>query len=90
VGTEVAVQPQLEALALRYMVFEGLDGAGYCQLPQAYRGDTVTSLVGVVGVTGDQSTKFESVITESGYISQTSTDDLSGKFYRVLLTPPST
>lgn len=80
---------QLEALALRYMIFEGLPGAGYITLPGAHEGDTVTALVGVVGVTGDQSAKFESVISLDGYIEQTSSDDLDEKYFRVLLTPPS-
>lgn len=81
---------QLEALALRYMIFEGLPGAGYISLPNAHEGDTVTALIGVVGVSGDQSAKFESVISLDGYIEQTSSDDLEDKFYRVLLTPPAT
>jgi hypothetical protein len=46
---------QLEALSLRYMIFEGLPGVGYISLPGAHEGDTVTALIGVVGITGDQS-----------------------------------
>ena len=86
----VACLAQLEALALRFVIFEGLDGAGSITMVEAHAGDTVTSMVGVVNATGDQSTKFESVISTSGYLKQTSTDNLSGKFYRAHLTPPTT
>jgi hypothetical protein len=79
---------QLESLALRYVTFEGLDGAGYIEIPNVVAGTTVSSVVGVVGVSGDQHTNFESVITEDGYIYQSSTSDLSSKWYRAYLVPP--
>lgn len=85
----LAVLAQLEALALRYMVFEGLSGAGAITLKGAEKGDTVEELVGVVGISGDQSASFESVITYDGEIQQTSGNDLSEKWFRVLLTPPA-
>lgn len=78
---------QLEALGRRYMIFEGLPGAGYINLPGAREGDTVTAVTGIVGITGDQSSKFESVVSITGYIQQISADNLDEKFYRVLLTP---
>jgi hypothetical protein len=84
-----AVLTQLEALAMRYKTFEGLSGAGSISLAGAAVGDTVTSLVGIVGATGDQHTSFETVITVADQIQQSSTSDLSGKFYRALLTPLS-
>lgn len=79
---------QLEALACRYQVFTGSNGAGACTLVGAQVGDTVSTLVGVVGASGDQSTLFETVITVEGYIQQTSTSDLSAKKYRAYLLPP--
>ena len=79
---------QLEALAMRYVTFEGLDGAGYISLPNITAGTTVQSVTGVVGATGDQSTSFETVISTDGYLHQTSTSDLSGKWYRACLVPP--
>lgn len=79
---------QLEALALYYYIFEGLDGVGYITIDAAREGDTVVTLIGKVGATGDQSAKFESVITEVGYIQQTSSEDLSEKWYEVKLVPP--
>ena len=78
---------QLEALAARYKTFAGLDGAGAITLPGAVVGDTVTALVGLIGVTGDQHTSFETVITVDGQIQQTATGDLSANFYQALLTP---
>lgn len=94
VGTEdalsfgmTAVLAQLEALALRYKSFEGRIGAGAVSLPGAVVGDTVSSLVGVVGVSGDRSADFESVITVANEIQQVSASDLTGMFYRVFLTP---
>ena len=79
---------QLEALALYYYIFEGSEIAGFIELSAAREGDTVVSLVGKVGISGDQSAKFESVITEEGYIQQTSSEDLSEKWYEVKLVPP--
>jgi hypothetical protein len=79
---------QLEALALRYQVFFGRLGAGSCTLTRATRGDTVTSLIGLVGASSDCSDDFEEVITVCGEIQQLSTADLSAHIYRALLTPP--
>jgi len=78
---------QLEALVERYVVFEGASSAGYVALPQASEGDAVSEVVGVSGVSGDQSASFESTISETGYIEQLA-DSLEDKFFRVLLTPP--
>ena len=51
-------------------------------------GDSVISLVGKVGISGDQSGKFESVITWDGSIQQTSSEDLSLKWFTAYLVPP--
>src|SRR4030065_860694 len=74
-----ACMVQLEAVALHYKIFEGLEGAGYVEIPDAREGDSVITLVGKVGASGDQTSKFESVITEDGDLQQTSSDDLSEK-----------
>ena len=78
---------QLQALALNYCEFQGRSGAGPIDLPLAFLGDKVDTLVGVSGVTGDQSANFESVITVQGQIQQESTDDLSDNWYRVHFIP---
>jgi len=78
---------QLEALALRYVTFEGLSSSGYIYLPVAVEGMTVGSVTGVVGVSGDQSASFESVISEDGYIYQSSGSDLEDKWFRAYLVP---
>jgi hypothetical protein len=82
-----ACMAQLEAEARYYYTFEGSSSSGYISLPEAREGDTVSSLTGRVGVTGDQSAKFESVITVSGYIKQTASEDLSSKWYTAKLVP---
>ena len=78
---------QLEALALQWQdrEFEGVSGGGYITIEGAQVGDQVVSLVGLYGISGDQSAKFESVISESNYIKQTSTSDLSENGYLVTL-----
>lgn len=80
---------QLEAIALRYKEFSGLEGAGGISLPGVYAGDSVSSVTGLVGVTGDQKASFETVISVDGQIQQVSVSDLSSNIYRVFLTPPS-
>ena len=80
---------QLEALALQYKNFAGRNGAGAIPLLGAEVGDTVESLVGLIGASGDQSALFESVISVAGEIQQLSLDDLSAKYYRALLVPVS-
>lgn len=80
-----AALTQLEAKALRWKHFEGIAGAGAISLPGARVGDTVVSVTGLVGVTGDQSASFESVITIVDQIQQTSTSDLTDKFFRAEL-----
>jgi len=78
---------QLEAMALRYREFFGRNGAGCIDLTGATIGDTVTSLTGLVGVTGDKKNDFESMITVDGQIQQVSGSDLSANIYRAFLTP---
>lgn len=84
-----AALTQLEAIALKYKEFSGMDGEGSILLPNVYAGDTVSSVTGLVGVTGDQKASFETVISVDGQIQQVSTSDLSSNIYRVFLTPPS-
>ena len=83
-----AVLVQLESLALRYVTFRGRSGSGSVSLPVARLGDTVASVVGKVGATGDQSASFETVITVDGYIQQLSGQDLSLNWYTAELIPP--
>jgi hypothetical protein len=84
-----AVLGQLETIALQYVHFEGLSGAGYIEVPGVYRGDTVVSVTGVTGITGNQAASFETVITVDGYIQQTSATDLTDKWFRAYVTKPS-
>jgi hypothetical protein len=76
---------QLEVIAMSYLYFFGLNGAGACVLSGANVGDTVSTLVGLVGVSGDQSEDFEDVITVKDQIQQVSTDDLSANWYKAYL-----
>ena len=78
---------QLEALALRYVEFQGRSGTGPIWLGRFALGDEVDSLVGISGVSGDQSANFESIITVDGQIQQTATEDLSDYWYRAHLVP---
>ena len=80
---------QLEALAMRYFRFQGLSGAGSIYLDGVSIGDTVSSVSGLIGVTGDQSAKFETVISVDGYIQQTASEDLSDNWYTAYIIPPS-
>jgi len=82
-----AVLTQLEAMATS-VKFTGSNGAGPCSVPGAELGDLVAGLTGLVGVTGDRHTDFESIISVSGQIQQTSASDLSGNTYGVRLTSP--
>lgn len=79
---------QLEAIALRYIEFEGISSAGYISLPGVKEGDTIETLVGIIGVSGDQSVSFESVISQDGYIKQLSGSDLSDKWFRAFVKTP--
>jgi hypothetical protein len=84
-----AVLVQLESLAARYRTFAGLSGAGSIALPGAKVGDTVSSLVGKIGVSGDQSAMFETVISVDDAIQQISNADLSNYWYQAYLVPVS-
>lgn len=80
---------QLKTIALKYKEFFGRDGVGGVYLPGVHAGDTVTSLIGLIGVTGSQAASFETVITIDHEIQQVATGDLSTNVYRVFITPPS-
>ena len=79
---------QLEAIGLQYKSFAGRNGAGPIALPGVRIGDSVESLIGLVGSTGDQSALFESVITVDDMIQQSSASDLSAKWYRAQIVSP--
>jgi hypothetical protein len=78
---------QLEVEAIRYKTFEGLSGAGWINISGAQVGDEVVSVTGILGATGDASASFATYIELEGALEQTSTSDLSGKFYRAYLKP---
>jgi len=79
---------QLESLALRYKNFEGGSGAGYVYLPGVREGDTVQSLIGIIGLSGDQSARFEAVISMDDYIKQLSSEDLTETWFRAYIVSP--
>ncbi len=87
-GSYLAGISQLRAMAAYYFTFQGNAGAGLIQVNGMQEGDSVISLVGKVGISGDQSSKFESVITWDGYILQTSAEDLEYKWFTAYLVPP--
>lgn len=83
-----AILIQLEAIAESYREFLGRNGAGGCVLTGARIGDTVQSVIGLIGVTGDQSASFETVITADNQIQQLSGTDLSSSWFRAFILPP--
>jgi hypothetical protein len=83
------IQLEGEALKYRKYQFSGLTGAGAIWLAGAREGDVVMKLTGVVGVSGDQSSKFESTISAEGQILQTNASDLSDNQYVVVLKHPA-
>jgi len=78
---------QLEAEAAKYRKysFRGLSSAGSVSIPEACLGDVVIKLQGYSGVTGDQSTHFESAVSLAGALQQTDGSNLSGNYYVVIL-----
>lgn len=87
-GNFQACMSQLRAMAHYYFTFEGLPGPGMIEINGVSEGDSVITLVGKVGISGDQSSKFESVITWDGYLVQTSSEDLEEKWFTAYLVPP--
>jgi hypothetical protein len=83
-----AALTQLESIALGYKEFEGISSAGFISLPGVKEGDSVSSLVGIIGLSGDQSASFETVISRDGYIRQLSGSDLSDKWFRAYIKTP--
>jgi hypothetical protein len=78
----------LEVLASRYHEFYGRDGAGSVSVLGLERGDTVDSLIAIIGESGDQSNAFEQFITVDYEIQQVSESDLSEVMFRVKIIPP--
>jgi hypothetical protein len=78
---------QLEAWAQRYRKFEGSSSAGYIYLPGVCEGDTVSSVTGIQGISGNQAASFESVISMNDYIQQLSASDLNDKWFDALIIP---
>lgn len=83
-----AALTQLESIALGYKEFEGISSTGFISLPGVKEGDSVSSLVGIIGVSGDQSASFESVISQNGFIKQLSGSDFSDKWFRAFVKTP--
>ena len=78
---------QLEALAGRYFTFEGLSGAGGIYVKGLERGDVVETVTGRVGISGDQSENFETIITVDDYIQQSSSSDLTEMWFVAYVVP---
>ncbi len=83
-----AALAQLRAEALRYRTFAGISGSGYAPLPGVKIGDTVISVTGRVGASGNQSAAFEAVITLDDAIYQISGSNLTLKWYTAYIVPP--
>ena len=81
---------QLEAEGLRYRKYEfrGITGTGYINLPGAKFGDQVISLVGIYGVSGDQSANFESAIQYDDSLKQLTTANNYWNRYAIILKSP--
>lgn len=86
--TNLLVQLEAEALKYRKSQFNGSSGAGAISIPGARKGDIVISLAGIYGVTGSQTSKFESTVSVEGQLQQTDAGDLSGNIYVVVLKHP--
>jgi len=84
----LSVLAQLEAMAARYKVIEGISGSGYIEVTGVKAGDTIVEVVGLVGASGDASANFESVVSLDGYILQNYSGDLSDKYYRFYIVEP--
>jgi hypothetical protein len=68
------------------LVFAGKNLTGACTLAGVKAGDIVLTVTGIaVGTVGDQSAKFESIITVNDQIQQSSATDLSANLYIALI-----
>lgn len=83
------IQLEAEAYKYRRYQFNGANGAGAISIEGALIGDEVQKLVGVYGDTGDQTDRFEDVISVKGQIQQLDSDDLSENIYVVILKSPA-
>ncbi len=83
----MGVLTQLEAEAAKYRkyTFRGLTSSGSISIPEAVPGDAVIKLQGYAGVSGDQSSHFESTVSLRGSLQQTDSGNLSANYYVVIL-----
>lgn len=80
---------EAEALKYRKYTFTGINGAGAVSLPGARIGDEVIKLLGIYGASGSQTASFESTISETDQIQQSSGADLSETIFVVILKNPA-
>lgn len=74
------------AEAYEIILFAGKNGAGACTATGLNAGDKILSVTGtVVGLVGDQSAGFESVVTVDDQIQQSSESNLSANLYMALI-----
>jgi hypothetical protein len=86
-GSLLACAQQLRAMAGYYFLFEGLPGAGMIAMPGVSEGDKVMWVKGKVNIAGDQTDKFESVITWDGFLQQISSEDLDRTYLEAYILP---
>lgn len=67
----------------------GLNGAGGVAIANTQPGDTVVSVTGLSGASGDASSSFESTVSVAGQVQQTSASNLSGNVYLFVVFPRS-
>ncbi len=86
-GSLLACAQQLRAMARYYYLFEGLPGSGMISMPGVAEGDKVIWVKGKVNIAGDQSAKFESVITYDDFLVQTTSEDLDMTYLEAYVIP---
>lgn len=87
--TALLVQLESEALKYRKYEFAGLSSAGAISIPGLRKGDVVITLTGVYGISGDQKSKFESIVSVDDQLQQTEAGDLSDNLYVVVVKHPA-
>jgi|SRR6185369_2487932 len=87
-----ATLPKITLTGLKFLRFDGKNGAGAVTLTGAAVGDRVAFILGVVSATGVSvvgtiPTQFEATITVTDQIQQADVANLSGNDYWVVLLP---
>ncbi len=84
-GSNVVGATALSSTSLRFVAWQGRNGAGACTATLLKVGDQIVNILNVAGAPVDATSNFEGTVTVNGQIQQSSASNLSAAFFMAVV-----